>query len=118
MTPNTPILQLIAKGSYVDEENTSHGKEKYICTAYTVALSREALNKYNDDIEIDPIEDPDAFDAKGDDYLEIRCARDNAKANFKAWICGALGIDTIGVTVTQNVSEIFTVTQILPLPLE
>lgn len=115
MTPKTPILQLIAKGSYVDEVNTSHGKEKYICTVYTVALSGEALNKYNEDIEVDPIEDPDAFDAKGDDYLEIRYARDNAKANFKAWICGALGIDTVGVTITQNVSEIFTVTQIKPL---
>lgn len=115
MTPNTPILRLIAKGSYIDEVKTNHGKEKYLCTVYSVALSGEALNKYNDDVEVDPIENPDAFDAKGDDYLEIRYARDNAKANFKAWICGALGIDTVGVTITQNVSEIFTVTQIKPL---
>ena len=114
MTPNTQILQLIAKGSYIDEVKTNHGKEKYLCTVYSVALSGEALNKYND-FEVDPIEDPDAFDAKGNDYLEIRCARDNARVNFKAWICGALGIDTVGVTITQNVSEIFTVTQILPL---
>lgn len=115
MTPNTQILQLIAKGSYIDKSNTNHGKEKNLCTVYAVALSSEALDKYNDDVEVDPIEDPDAFCARGDDYLEIRCARDNAKANFKAWICGALGIDTIGVTIMQNVSEIFTATQIVPL---
>lgn len=112
MTPESPILQVIAKGEFLDCVKSSDGVEKYRCTATVIRLTPQALNDWifsmlrsNDETLWETPEE----------YKKHLADTEKARDDLCRSIVKALDIDFKGVTVTQNVSEIFTVTQILPL---
>ena len=107
---DTSILQVITKGEFLDCVKTAHGTEKYRCTATVVRLAPYALNEW---IFSEPSNSKNFFETaeEYENYLE---SKKEIRDNFCKTIAKVLNIDYKGVTVTQNVSEIFTVTQILP----
>ena len=111
MTPNTPILQVIAKGEFLDCVKSSDGVKKYRCTAIVVRLTPQALNEW---IFSRPSDSKDFFKT-AEEYENYLADKEKASDDLCRNIVKALNIDCKGVTVTQNISEIFTVTQILPL---
>lgn len=110
----SPILQVITKGEFLDCEKSSDGEIKYRCTATVVRLTPQALNEW---ILSKPSNSKDFFKT-AEEYEKYLADTEKARDNLCRSIAKALGIDYKGVTVMQNVSEIFTVAQILPLPLE
>lgn len=111
MTPNTPILQLIAKGEFLDRVKSSDGEIKYRCTATVIRLTPQALNEW---ILSSPSNSKDFFET-AEEYEKYLADTEKARDDLCRSIVKALGIDYRGVKITQNETEIFTVTQILPL---
>ena len=104
-------IAIMSRAGFIDHVNDNHGgTHDYSVTAFVVKFAPEVLNKYNDIFNY--IDDPAVFDI--DDYEERCHNRRIIQQHFKNWICGLLGISSEGVTITQNVSEIFTVVQIVP----
>lgn len=110
----SPILQLITKGEFLDCVKSSDGVIKYRCAATVIRLTPQALNEW---ILSEPSNSKDFFET-AEEYEKYLADKEKARNDLYRSIVKALGIDNKGVTVTQNESEIFTVTQILPLPLE
>ena len=111
MTPNTPILQVIAKGEFLDCVKSSDGEKKYRCTATVVRLTPQALNEW---ILSEPSNSKDFFET-AEEYEKYLADKGKARDDLCKSIIKALNIEDKGVKITQNESEIFTVTQILPL---
>ena len=107
----SPILQLITKGEFLDCVKSADGVIKYRCTAIVIRLTPQALNEW---ILSSPSNSKDFFET-AEEYEKYLADTEKARDDLCRSIVKALGIDNRGVTVTQNVSEIFTVTQILPL---
>lgn len=107
----SPILQLITKGEYLDRVKSAHGEIKYRCTAIVVRLTPQALNEW---IFSEPSNSKDFFET-AEEYEKYLADKEKAQDDLCWSIVKALGIDCKGVKITQNETEIFTVTQILPL---
>ena len=110
----SPILQLITKGEYLDCVKSADGVIKYRCTAIVVRLAPYALNEW---IFSEPSDSKDFFET-AEEYEKYLADTEKARDDLYRSIIKALNIEDKGVKITQNESEIFTVTQILPLPLE
>lgn len=110
MTPKSPILQTVCSGGFIDRIKTEDGVKAFNCVAYVIRLTPEALSKYifatggvyRDFCETD------------EEYLELRDQKERDMNELIADITDALGIKNEGISFTNNVSEIFTVTQIKP----
>lgn len=107
----SPILQLITKGEFLDRVKSSDGEIKYRCTATVIRLTPQALNewlfaKMNDSKEL--------FES-AEEYEKYIADKEKARDDWRKSIIKALNIEDKGVKITQNESEIFTVTQILPM---
>lgn len=105
---NSDYIQIIAKGEFIDALNTPNGIKKYRVAAYVIRLSPEALDKYFDVFYYD---DPDSFETRKE-YEENRSIKKAEQKPFIKRICDLIGISDKGIHLTQNVSEVFTVTQI------
>lgn len=107
----SPILQLITKGEFLDRVKSSDGEIKYRCTATVIRLTPQALNewlfaKMNDSKEL--------FES-AEEYEKYIADKEKARDDWRKSIIKALNIEDKGVKITQNESEIFAVTQMLPL---
>lgn len=107
----SPILQLITKGEFLNRVKSSDGEIKYRCTATVIRLTPAALNEWifsktNDYKEL--------FES-AEEYENYLADKEKARDDLCRSIVKALGIDYKGVKITQNETEIFTVTQILPM---
>lgn len=107
----SPILQLITKGEFLDRVKSSDGEIKYRCTAIVVRLAPYALNEW---IFSEPSNSKDFFET-AEEYEKYLADKEKARDDLCRNIVKALGIDYKGVKITQNETEIFTVTQILPM---
>ena len=107
----SPILQMITKGEFLDRVKSSDGEIKYRCTAIVIRLTPQALNEW---ILYEPSNNKNFFET-AEEYEKYLADKEKARDDLCRSIAKALDIDDKGVTVTQNISEIFTVTQILPL---
>lgn len=107
----SPILQLITKGEFLDRVKSSDGEIKYRCTATAIRLTPETLNEWL----FSKTNDYKALFESAEEYEKYLADKEKARDDLYKSIIKALNIEDKGVTITQNVSEIFTVTQILPL---
>lgn len=107
----SPILEEVTRGGFLDRVKTSDGVKVYNCTVYVIRLTPEALNDW---IFSEISEHEDAFDT-AEEYREYIASKKKEKEDLCKDIAEALHIKWKGTTVTQNVSEIFTVTNILKL---
>ena len=107
----SPILQLITKGEFLDRVKSSDGEIKYRCTATVIRLTPQALNEW---ILSEPSNSKDFFET-AEEYEKYLADTEKARDDLCRSIVKALGIDYKGVKITQDETEIFTVTQILPL---
>lgn len=107
----SPILQLIAKGEFLDCVKSADGTIKFRCTATVIRLTPAALNEWlfaktNDSKELFK-----SFE----EYEKYIADKEKAINELRKSITKALNIEDRGVKITQNESEIFTITQIVPL---
>lgn len=114
---NTFAIQLITKGSYIDNVvNGDSGVDErnaYLIEAYTIRLNHVALNAW---ILSHTMNSRDVYDT--DEEWEFHKAK--YKARLETWnnkIIDALGIDEAsgGISITQSQSEVFTVVHIREL---
>ena len=98
-------IELITKGSFIDKVND----KLFTVTAYVIRLNSAALNEY---INTTIYNDSTCFDTH-EEYLEYIDQKRHQKDEFNRSIAVLLGIPPEGVTVSNAVSEVFTVTQIL-----
>lgn len=107
----SPILQLIAKGEFLDQVKSADGVIKFRCTATVIRLTPAALNEWifaktNDSKEL--------FKSI-EEYEKHIADKEKERNELRKSIIKALNIEDKGVKITQNESEIFTITQIVPL---
>lgn len=107
----SPILQLITKGEFLDRVKSSDGEIKYRCTATVIRLTPAALNEW---LFSKTNDYKDLFES-AEEYENYLADKEKARDDLYRSIIKALNIEDKGVKITQNESEIFTVTQILPL---
>ena len=107
----SPILQLITKGEFLDRVKSADGEIKYRCTAIVIRLTPQALNEW---ILSEPSNSKNFFET-AEEYEKYLADKEKARDNLCKSIIKALNIEDKGVKITQNESEIFTVTQILPM---
>lgn len=107
----SPILQLITKGEFLDRVKSADGEIKYRCTATVIRLTPAALNEW---LFSKTNDYKDLFES-AEEYEKYIADKEKARDDLYRNIVKALGIDYKGVKITQNESEIFTVTQILPM---
>lgn len=107
----SPILQLITKGEFLDCVKSADGEIKYRCTAIVIRLTPQALNEW---ILPEPSNSKDFFET-AEEYEKYLADKEKARDDLCMNIVKALDIDYKGVKITQNETEIFTVTQILPM---
>lgn len=107
----SPILQLITKGEFLDCVKSADGVIKYRCTAIVIRLTPQALNEW---ILSEPSNSKDFFET-AEEYEKYLADKGKARDDLCRSIAEALDIEDKGVKITQNETEIFTVTQILPM---
>ncbi len=107
----SPILQLITKGEFLDRVKSADGEIKYRCTATVIRLTPTALNEW---LFSKTNDYKDLFES-AEEYEKYIADKEKARDDLYRNIVKALGIDYKGVKITQNETEIFTVTQILPM---
>lgn len=107
----SPILQLITKGEFLDCVKSSDGEIKYRCTATVIRLTPQALNEW---ILSEPSNSKNFFET-AEEYEKYLADKGKARDDLCRSIAEALDIEDKGVKITQNETEIFTVTQILPM---
>lgn len=107
----SPILQLITKGEFLDRVKSLDGEIKYRCTATVIRLTPAALNEW---LFSKTNDYKDLFES-AEEYENYLADKEKARDDLYRSIIKALNIEDKGVKITQNESEIFTVTQILPL---
>lgn len=107
----SPILQELSRGGFIDQVKTPHGIKAYNVVVFTVRLTPQALSDF---MKSEITEESDFFNS-AEEYEEYKTSKEEARADICKDIAEALGIKYKGITVTQNVSEIFTVTQIFEL---
>lgn len=107
----SPILQLITKGEFLDRVKSSDGEIKYRCTATVIRLTPTALNEWL----FSKTNDYKDLFKSAEEYEKYIADKEKARDDLYRNIVKALGIDYKGVKITQNETEIFTVTQILPM---
>lgn len=110
----SPILQVITKGEFLDCVKSADGVIKYRCAATVIRLTPQALNEW---IFSKTNDYKDLFKS-AEEYEKYIADKEKARDDLCRSCIKALNIEDKGVKITQNESEIFTVTQILPLPLE
>ena len=107
----SPILQLITKGEFLNRVKSADGEIKYRCTAIVIRLTPQALNEW---ILSEPSNSKNFFETAGE-YEKYLADKEKARDDLCRSIIKALNIEDKGVKITQNETEIFTVTQILPM---
>lgn len=107
----SPILQFITKGEFLDCVKSADGTIKFRCTATVIRLTPAALNEWifsktNDCKEL--------FES-AEEYEKYIADKEKERNELRKSIIKALNIEDKGVKITQNETEIFMVTQILPM---
>lgn len=107
----SPILRVITKGEFLDRVKSSDGEIKFRCTATVIRLTPAALNEW---LFSKMNVYKDLFKS-AEEYEKYLADKEKARDDLYKSIIEALNIEDKGVKITQNKSEIFTVTQILPM---
>lgn len=102
-------VQIISAGSFLDTDPSFNGKI-FLVETTTVRLNHIAMNEWID-VQIHNCRDCYDTDQEWQEYLSLKKNREN---NFRAKIAAAIGLEAAveNISVTQAVSEVFTVVYI------
>lgn len=107
---NDFAIEVISKGATFDEIKTSDGEEKYLISTVVFRLNHVGLNDWHfsafrRDLEWDFGGDREAYEA--------HCIRQREKREaFEKKVADLIGFTPGKLTITQNMSEIFTAVEI------
>lgn len=101
-------IEMIATGSTIDDDPGYQGKVYRILT-WTFRLNPTGLNRwiFSDTLTVWP----ECYETR-EEFEAVKARKERQREELEAEIRDQLGIQGDGVTITQNISEIFTAVQI------